>query len=51
MHQNNRQHFLFQNLVENEAETQAVFAVSYVRNVRDRAILQDSSVLQNFQQL
>ena len=44
MHQNNRQHFLFENLVKIEAETQAVFAVSYVRNVRGRAMLPDSTV-------
>ena len=30
--------------MKNEAETQAVFAVSYVRNVRDRAMLPDSTV-------
>ena len=44
MHQNNRQHFLLSNLVKNEAESQAVFAVSYVRNVRGRAMLPDSTV-------
>ena len=45
MHQNNRQHFLLSNLVKNEAESQAVFAVSYVRNVRGRAMLPDSTVI------
>ena len=44
MHQNNRQHFLLSNLVKIEAESQAVFAVSYVRNVRGRAMLPDSTV-------
>ena len=44
MHQNIRQHFLLYNLVKNEAESQAVFAVSYVRNVRGRAMLPDSTV-------
>ena len=44
MHQNNRQHFLLSNLVKNEAESQAVFAVSYVRNVRGQAMLPDSTV-------
>ena len=44
MHQNNRQHFLLYNLVKNEAESQAVFAVSYVHNVRGHAILPDSTV-------
>ena len=44
MHQNNRQHFLLLNLVKNEVESQAVFAVSYVRNVRGRAMLLDSTV-------
>ena len=44
MHQNNRQHFLLYNLVKNEAESQAVFAVSYVRNIRGRAMLLDSTV-------
>ena len=43
MHQNNRQHFLLY-LVKNEAESQAVFAVSYVPNVRGRAMLPDSTV-------
>ena len=37
MHQNNRQHFLLQNVVKNEAKSQAVFAISYVRNQRDPA--------------
>ena len=37
MHQNNCQHFLLYNLGRNEAESQAVFAVSYVSNVRGRA--------------
>ena len=45
MHQNNRQHFLLYNFVKNEAESQAVLAVSYVRNVRGRAMLPDSTVL------
>ena len=45
MHQNNCQHFLLYNLVKNEAKSQAVFAVSYVRNVRGRAMLPDSTVL------
>ena len=31
--------------MKNEAESQAVFAVSYVRNVRGRAMLPDSTVL------
>ena len=31
--------------MKNEAESQAVFAVSYVRNVRGRAILPDSTVI------
>ena len=44
MHQNNRQHFLLLNFVKNEAESQAVFAVSYVRNVRGRAMLPDGCV-------
>ena len=44
MHQNNRQHFLLLNFVKNEAESQAVFVVSYVRNVRGRAMLPDSTV-------
>ena len=48
MHQNNRQHFLLLNLVKNEAESQAVFAVSYMRNVRGRAMLPDSTVLKMF---
>ena len=30
--------------MKNEAESQAVFAVSYVRNVRGRAMLPDSNV-------
>ena len=30
--------------MKNEAESQAVFAVSYVRNVRGRAMLPDSTV-------
>ena len=30
--------------MRNEAESQAVFAVSYVRNVRGRAMLPDSTV-------
>ena len=47
MHQNNRQHFLLQNFVKNEAESLAVFAVSYVRNVRGRAMLPDSTVIIN----
>ena len=45
MHQNNRQNFLFSNLMKNEAESQAVFAVSYMRNVRGRAMLLDSTVI------
>ena len=44
MHLNNRLHFLLYNLVKNEAESQAGFAVSYVRNVRGRAMLPDSTV-------
>ena len=44
MHQNNCHHFLLLNLVKNEAESQAVFAVSYVRHVRGRAMLPDSTV-------
>ena len=47
MHQNNCQHFLLSNLVKNEAESQAVFAVSYVRNVWGRAMLPDSTVSLN----
>ena len=39
MHQNNLQHFFSQNFVKNEAESQAVFAVSYVCNLRGRAML------------
>ena len=30
--------------MKNEAESQAVFAVSYVRNIRGRAMLPDSTV-------
>ena len=48
MHQNNRQQFLLSNLVKNEAESQAVFAVSYVRNVRGRAMLPDSTVIMKY---
>ena len=44
MHQNNRLHFVLYNLVKNEAESHAVFAVSYVRNVRGPAMLLDSTV-------
>ena len=44
-HQNNRQHFLLSNLVKNEAESQAVFAVSYVCNVSGCAMLLDSTVI------
>ena len=33
--------------MKNEAESQAVFAVSYVRNVRGRAMLPDSTVCLN----
>ena len=47
MHQNNCQHFLLSNLVKNEAESQAVIAVSYVRNVRGRAMLPDATVCEN----
>ena len=31
--------------MKNEAESQAVFAVSYVRNVRDRTMLPDLTVV------
>ena len=32
--------------MKNEAESQAVFVASYVRNVRGRAMLPDSTVLE-----